>query len=163
MTLTLEAGVSYGWTVTEYADWVDEYGLPIETDIELSIVPIEVALKICPIGRGHEIGRFGARKKHPIIPYIGAGVGIYFYHYIEWGDYIDFDSSQIIYAEFESNNIGVGYFVLAGIELPMGHQFGFLAEYKRTWAKAPLSNDFTGFEKFDLGGQTIYVGFSFGF
>lgn len=163
MTFTLEAGVTYGSTYTQYADYEDEYGLPIETDIELSVIPIEFSIKMHPIGRGHRVGRFGAVKRHAIIPYFGVGVGVYMYNYLEFGDYIDFANDQIIYAEFESFNVGVGYFFVAGIEIPMGRGFGFLAEYKHAWVKAPLSEDFLGFEKFDLGGQTINVGFTFGF
>lgn len=162
-TISIEAGASYAHTVTEYADYVDEDGYPIETDIELSIVPLEVSLKIAPFGRGQYSGRFSTYDRNSFIPYIGAGVGAYFYYYAEWGDYIDFDAGEIIYAEFESYDVGVGYFVLVGFEVPMGHDMGFVAEYKRTWAKAELSRDFQGFEDLDLGGQTIYVGFTMGF
>lgn len=163
LTLTLEAGASYGHTLTEYADYVDEDGYPIETDIELSVIPVEVSIKISPFGRGEYSGRFDTYEKNSVIPYFGAGVGAYFYQYREWGDYIDFGAEQIIYAEFESFNVGVGYFVVAGIEFPVGQDMGFLAEYKHTWAKAELSEDFQGFDDLDIGGHMIYVGFTMGF
>lgn len=163
LTIGFEVGASYGHTLTEYADYVDEYGMPIETDIELEIVPIEVSLKVAPFGRGRYVGRFNAFEKNTFVPYFGAGVGAYVYSYREWGDYIDFYSSQILYAEFESIDVGVGFFVLGGFEIPMGRTTSFLAEYKYTWAKAPLSRDFQGFDDLDIGGQTILVGFTMKF
>jgi hypothetical protein len=163
LTISLEVGASYGHTLTEYADYVDEDGFPIETDIELSVVPVEVSLKISPFGRGNYIGRFSAYEKNSFIPYFGGGVGAYFYDYREWGDYINFDAGEIIYAEFESFDVGVGYFIVAGFEIPMGKSMGFIAEYKQTWAKAKLSEDFYGFDDFDLGGKTISVGFTMEF
>jgi hypothetical protein len=163
ITISLEVGASYGHTLTEYADYVDMDGFPIETDIELSIVPIEVSLKISPFGRGNYVGRFSAYEKNSFIPYFGGGVGAYFYSYREWGDYINFDAGEIIYAEFESFDVGVGYFVVAGFEIPMSKSTGFVAEFKQTWAKAPLSDSFQGFDDLDLGGKTIYVGFTMGF
>ncbi len=163
MTLTVEAGGSFGWTVTEYADYVDEFGYSIQTDIELGVFPVEVSVKLNPLGRGKKIGRFGAVKRHPIIPYIGAGVGVYLYNYREFGDYIDFANEEIVYAEFESFNAGVGYFVVAGFEIPMGNSFGFLAEYKYRWAEAPLTDDFVGFDDFDLSGQVFSIGMTFGY
>lgn len=161
MTLSLEIGASYGWTYTEYADFVDEYGYPIETDIMLGVVPLEVALKINPIGRGHKVGRFGALKKNTIIPYIGAGLGLYLYSYEEMGDYIDFEWEEIIYAEFLSENVGVGYFVVAGVQIPMDRFLTFMVEYKYRWVEAKLSDDFVGFDDFDLSGQIISVGLGF--
>jgi len=163
LTISFEAGATYGHTLTEYADWVDEDGFPIETDIELSVVPVEVSLKISPFGRGDYIGRFSAFEKNSFIPYFGGGVGAYFYSYRELGDYINFDAGEIIYAEFMSFDVGVGYFIVAGFEIPMSREMSFIAEFKQTWAKAKLSEDFQGFDDLDLGGKTISVGFTMGF
>ncbi|MBN2134388.1 MAG: hypothetical protein JW737_01530, partial [Acidobacteria bacterium] len=159
----VDMGVSFGWTTTEYADYVDEYNMPIETDIQLTIVPIEVGLRINPIGRSHEVGQFNAKTKNAIIPYVGGGVGLYIYDYIEFGDYIDFYNDYIVYAEFESTDVAVGFFVVGGLEIPIGPDMSLLAEYKKSWVKCGLSDSFEGFDDFDLGGQTISLGVTMSF
>jgi hypothetical protein len=163
ITFSIEVGGSYAHTYTQYRDYVDEFDMPIETDIELSVVPIEVGLKFNILGRGKYIGRFDAYEKNPIIPYIGGGVGMYLWNYTEYGDYIDFANDEIVYAEFEADRVSFGAFVVAGLEIPMGRRFGFLMEYKYLWLKGDLGEAFTGFEDFDLGGQIVYIGITTGF
>lgn len=148
---------------TAYRDWTDEYGNLIEQAIFLRIVPLTFTAKFLPLGRWTVPGPRERRTQNRIIPYVGGGVGLYFWQYEEIGDYIDFYDLTIYTTHFYSKGTDLGFHLLGGVEIPVGSNWSVTAEMRYNIIKGPLSADFVGFEDFDLGGITVSGGFLFRF
>jgi len=163
--LDIGIGVDFyrGSIPTEYRDWTDEFGYPIEQTISLRIVPLTFTAKILPLGRWRVPGPRERRTLNSVIPYVGGGVGLYFWRYEEVGDYIDFYDMTIYTTFFLSKGTDVGFHLLGGVEIPIGSNWSVTAEMRYNIIKGPLSADFVGFEEFDLGGITASGGFLFRF
>lgn len=149
LSFSLEVGTYSRELTTSYRDWEYEDGSPIYQDLSLSIVPIEASLKIYP-GGAHR----------PIAPYFGGGLGIYFWRYVQEGDFIDFTTWDVFSGSYETNTSGIGANIRGGISWRINRSIGFFGEAKYTFLKDDLSSDFQGFEKFDLSGLHLLVGIS---
>lgn len=148
---------------TEYRDWIDEEGYPIEQTISLRIVPLTFTAKFLPLGRWRVPGPRARRTQNIVIPYVGGGLGLYFWQYQEVGDYIDFSDLTIYTTLFSSKGTDMGFHLLGGVEIPIGANWSVMAEVRYNIIQGPLSADFVGFEDFDIGGITTSGGFLFRF
>ncbi len=143
-------------------DFMEDF-IPTHT-FSVSITPIQLSLKIAPLGR-----------KQKIIPYVGGGAGVYLWNVRMWGDlvdfsdpWIDFDWDVEIYPIYtvdarEENKIKVGFHAFGGIMVPVANRISFEAEFKYNFAKGDLTESFEGFEPFDLSGYQISVGLNYWF
>jgi opacity protein-like surface antigen len=138
--------------------------------LNISITPIQVSLKVAPLGR---------RVK--LIPYFGAGAGLYIWSLRMQGDMIDFsqpatyDDPQYgpipVYPIYPVNaiegenfgKIAFGYQVFGGVQFPIGNRLTLEAEFKYNHAKASLGDAFQGFEPLDIGGFQISLGLNYWF
>lgn len=140
---------------TRDRDFEFEDGKPIRQTIFLRIVPIEGSIKLYPAGR--EI---------PLIPYVGAGVGAYFWEYAESGDFVvnrNSPSPRVISGLFRTMTVSPGYQIKAGLQVPV-HRWTVDGEVKYVRARGNLSSDFDpDFEPFDLSGLQLNFGASFWF
>ena len=138
---------------------------------DVSITPIQLSVKLSPAGRK---GRF--------IPYIGGGVGIYFWSARLQGDIINFDEEWEYYEdeEFitsifpvegaylrEENKVKVGFHALGGVIFPIANRISIEAEFKYNFAEGELGKDpyegFQGFAPFDLSGYQFSIGLNYWF
>jgi opacity protein-like surface antigen len=143
-------------------DFVPDF-IPTHT-FSVSITPIQLSLKIAPLGR---------RQK--IIPYVGGGAGLYIWNVRMWGDLVDLSDPWVdqdwdveiypIYAvdAREENKLKVGFHAFGGIMVPVANKISFEAEFKYNFAKGELTEAFEGFEPFDLSGYQISVGLNYWF
>ncbi len=125
---------------------------PIRQTLKLRIVPFEGSIKIYPLGR-----------ERPILPYVGAGMGAYFWQYEENGDFVvdRATNPRLISGVFYSEAASPGYHVKAGVQVPVGRAT-IDAEIKYIRAHGNLSSDFDpAFEPFDLSGLQTNFGVSF--
>lgn len=123
--------------------------------IFLRQVPLQASIKILPLGR-----------ERKIIPYFGGGVGLYFWKYWEYGDFVidRYTDPTIITGSFESTGADVGYHGMFGLMFPFGYHYTVNAEVKYAKVHGHLGEDFDPtFEPIDLGGLTVTAGFSFWF
>jgi len=137
--------------------------IPTHT-FSISITPIQLSLKIAPLGR---------RQK--IIPYVGGGAGLYIWNVRMWGDlvdlsdpWVDLDWDVEIYPIYpvdarEENKLKVGFHAFGGIMVPVANKISFEAEFKYNFAKGELTEAFEGFEPFDLSGYQISIGLNYWF
>jgi hypothetical protein len=132
---------------TSYRDFVSESDREIYQTLHLATVPVAVQLRLGPTQRGR------------ISPYVAIGGDMIFYQYEEYGDFIDFDvpSQPIIPDSFISEGVGWGFHAAAGLRMPLSHDFSLNGEFKYTWAKDDMPDDFQGNE-IDLGGITATLG-----
>jgi opacity protein-like surface antigen len=169
--------------VGTYKDWVGysfddgDYAFPSEYywgdfnvshSLTFSLIPVQVALKILPLGR---------RTK--VIPYLGGGVGAYIWGVRLRGDMIDF-SDEYVYTDPDLGEVSVykiqptqaeeetrfsfGFHWFAGLMVPIANRLSLEAEFKQHLVNAGKFTDaFEGFDKFDLSGYQVTVGINYWF
>lgn len=165
--------VAYQFSEGDFAfpnDFEGDY-IPTHT-FSVSITPIQISLKLTPMGR---------RAK--IIPYVGGGVGVYMWNVRLYGDIIDFDDVSNYYEDEEiivdpiypidyydireENRFSIGYHVFGGIMIPVANRISLEAEFKYNFSKGTLGKDpdwgFQGFDPFDLNGYHISIGLNYWF
>jgi len=133
---------------------------------DVSITPIQLSLKLTPLGR-----------KGRIIPYVGGGVGVYLWNVRLQGDIIDFDDEWIYEDEDfiisifpvkltdarEDNKLKIGYHAFGGLMFPIANRISIEAEIKYNFVEGALTEGFEGFEDFDLSGYQFSVGLNYWF
>ncbi len=170
-----EEYVGYEFFEGDFAFPIEEFEGDFDPShtFSVSITPIQLSLKIAPLGRGNKF-----------IPYIGGGVGLYIWSVRLYGDIIDFEDDSYYYEDEEiivdpiypiypanirdENNLKVGYHAFGGIMIPVANRISFEAEFKYNSAKGKFSEDdpysgFLGFEPFDLSSYQISVGLNYWF
>lgn len=130
----------------------------------VSITPIQVSLKIAPLGRGQKF-----------IPYVGGGAGLYIWTVRIFGDLVDFNDPYVdidwdveVYPIIpvnakEENKLRIGYHAFGGVMIPVANRISFEAEFKYNFAEGNLTESFVGFEPFDLSSYQISVGLNYWF
>lgn len=157
-------------------DYAFDYGegFVINHVFNVSITPIQLSVKLAPAGRK---GRF--------IPYLGGGVGIYFWNVRLQGYIINFSPEaeeefydpnideyvigfpiESVYLS-EDNKVKVGFHALVGVMFPVANRISVEAEFKYNFAQGELGKDpyqgFQGFEPFDLSGYQFSIGLNYWF
>jgi len=150
----IEAGVGFGHyqaTVPAiYADWINEDGSEIEQDLKLRIMPQTAVVKILPLG-----------NKRAFQPYVGGGLGVYFWRYSETGEFLATDET-IFSDSFAESGTSVGPVAVFGVRGLVSPSAFIGAEGRYQWGTANLSEDFLS-DKLDLGGFSILATFGFRF
>lgn len=148
-----DAGVGVGFhqrTVLS-ADAFSEFegtGNPILADLKLRVVPIDATFRFLPLGR------------RGVEPYIGAGVGIYPWHYREIGDFVASDNVTIISGDFSGSGTAVGPVILGGVRVPVGNwTFGGEIKWEGGTGDLPANQGFAG-STIDL--TVLNIAFTFG-
>ncbi len=138
----------------------------------VSITPVQLSAKIYPLGR-----------RNRIVPYIGGGVGAYFWTVSIRGEMVDFTDEWIytdpdlgevpIYGISLTNarqdtRVALGYHAFAGLMVPIGDRVTLTAEARYHSAKGKFGgnderNAFLDFEDFDLGGYALTAGLNYWF
>jgi Outer membrane protein beta-barrel domain len=138
------------------SDFVFENGAPILRDIRLRTVPLEANFSVLPLGR-----------EVVVIPYIGAGIGVYFWQYEEIGDFvIDRNGNgDVITGSAFSDGADIGFNIHGGAQVPISRSATVIGEIK--WTKVDGDLDPEGFdprfEPIDLSTVTYSGGVSFWF
>ena len=122
--------------------FVNANGTEIEQDLKLRIVPFSATVRFLPLGH-HDA----------VIPYIGAGAGIFAYRYSESGQFLATDSS-IFRGTFVGSGTATGTVILGGLRAPVGNwDLGFELSYQNAKGDLPIDQNFAG-GRIDLGGFT---------
>lgn len=101
-----------------------------------------------------------APAQSPIVPYLGGGAALVSWQLTEEGDFIDFTPPPPVVFDdiFEAEGNTVGYFLVAGLEVPLSTAWVIYAEGRYVDAEDELGDDFDGFGDLDLTGQQYAVG-----
>ena len=155
--LTLSIGYQGSSKLSEFRDFVGTDDLPIEQVTELRIVPAVVGVKYYLQPRGRSIGRF-AWVPTDLVPYVGAGIGVASYRFEQYGEFIDFDTFDIFYDEFVSEQDAFLARAVAGLDYSLSERFLLSAEGRYGWASSEMGRDFVDFDNIDLDGLQLVVG-----
>jgi hypothetical protein len=150
----LEAGAGFGYyqaTVPAiYEEWVNQDGSEIEQDLKLRIMPLTAVVKIFPLG-----------AKRAFQPYVGGGLGVYFWRYSETGEFLATDDS-IFDASYVQSGTSFGPVAVFGARGRVSESALIGIEGRYQWGTTDLSDDFLG-TKLDLGGFSILATFGYRF
>jgi hypothetical protein len=149
------AGFGYeGIEDQAYIDFVDQFGGDILSTTELELTAITIGLLYQLTG-----------PDAPLVPYVGAGGGLYAWRLTEFGDFIDFSTPdlEIFNDFFEQEDEELGWYFTAGLEVPLADSWGIFAEARWDNAKAELAGDFRGLGELDLSGRSYSAGVDFSF
>jgi hypothetical protein len=157
----LALGASYASTSapSEFRDFVDQDDRPIEQTTMLRRVPITATLKAYLAPRGQSIGRY-AWVPARYAPYVAVGGGAMWSRFRQAGDFIDFDTNDVLPGVLTSTQWTPTAHGGAGVDYSLSHRFALNGEARYSWARADLSEDFVDFEPIDLSGVSATVGLS---
>lgn len=143
-----------GTSELSYRDFVDEFGNDIfhSTDLEMATLNLGLLFHL-------------ARRDSPIVPYVGAGGGLYWWRLEEFGDFIDFSvtTPEVFFDVFEEDGTTLGYYFQAGLEVPVARSVSVFAEGRWQRADDRLEGDFAGLGDLDLSGRTLSAGLTWSF
>jgi len=134
-------------------DFTFPNGREIRRDIRFKIIPLEANVDVLPVGR-----------HVAVIPYVGAGVGAYFWEYEEIGDFVidRFTDPRVISGSAFSDGTDFGWNIHGGIQIPFSRSATFMSQIKYSKAEGEL--DRSGFDPafgpIDLSMVTYSVGLS---
>ena len=144
-------------TRSEFRDWVDLDDLPIQQETSFSRNAFTVGARYFLTERGVPVGQF-AWVPRSWSPYVGAGVGVMTYDFLQTGDFVDFETLDIFSTRLRSNDSGPMAHILAGIQYSIAPNWILTGEARYRWASAELKSDFIGFDDIDLTGLQATVG-----
>ena len=131
-------------TFGSYLDLVYEDGGEIEHSARLAMTELSLGVRLRLFG---ETAR--------VRPYLIGGVSGAYYRYREIGEFVDFDTADIYYDEFEERSFLPGLFVGAGADvgvarLPDGGRIELFGEFRYARAEGEHTEGFDGFGKLRL-------------
>lgn len=151
-TLALEGGYYSQELFSTYRDYEHEDGSPIDQNLSLHIASLEADFKLYPMG-----------YRNIFNPYIGGGVGIYAWKYLQGGEFINFEEGTIYEGEAYTRTITPGFNAKIGFVYRFQRSMGISFEARYTFLKGELSDLFEGFNRLDLSGVTFIMGVNFFF
>jgi len=152
-----EVGVSldaYGRTLrSSYLNYTNPDGSEIQQSLNFNEVPLGISFRVIPTSR-HAV----------FAPFAEVGADVIFYEYKEYGNFINFQSSNLaIYPDsFRSSGSAPGVHVGAGIRVRVGDDVSLVARYKYLFAHDTMGGAFNG-DRIDLSGGLATFGVNFRF
>lgn len=159
LDLSGELGFSQGRARSEFRDWEDTAGNPIEQTTTFTRIPFTVTLRGYLWDRGRSVGHYTWVPRE-WTPYVGVGAGFVSYDFIQSGDFVDYQTLDIFTDRIESSGTAGTVHVLAGAELSLTPRLVLTGEGRYSWARASMGGDFQGFEPIDLSGLQAMLGLS---
>jgi hypothetical protein len=163
LDLVASAGFSRSSTWSEFRDWEDMDGLPIEQQTALTQVPLALSARYYPLARGRSIGRF-AYVPSRWAPYIGAGGGAMWHRFVQEGEFLDtfaceeFDQCAIVPGRLESEGFVPMAQFFGGVDMRLLPRLSLTLDARYHLSRAPMGRDFDGFDRIDLSGLQTTVG-----
>ncbi len=152
--LMLSADYFEGQQDQSYRNFEDNQGNRIShtTTLEISPITAGIVVRLAP-------------EQSPVMPYVGAGGGLYVWRYEESGDFIDFGGVTLpVFTDtLEDDGAALGYYVMAGIDVPLSPYFSLFAEGRWDVADDDLGGDFAELGTLDLSGRRVMGGIAWRF
>lgn len=142
---------------SESRGFVDSNLLPIEQTSELRQNFLTGSLRFALMPRGQRAGSF-AWVPSRVFPYVGAGGGIVWWRFLQYGDFVDSLDSDIFTDTFRAQGTSPTAHVFGGADLQLYKRLFFTMEGRYVWAKGTLGDDYIGFEPLDLSGFRASAG-----
>jgi hypothetical protein len=156
--LVFDVDVSSSKANSEFRDWEDNNGAPIEQATKFKRIPLTIGLKYYLTDRGRSVSQF-AYIPSRYAPYVNLGGGAMYYRFEQSGDFVDFKTLGVYGLTVESSGWTPMAHGAAGMDYSISNWVALTGEGRYVWAKAKLNpNDFEGYQKIDLSGFAGTVG-----
>ena len=158
--VALNFGYGRSETLAEFRDWVEVIGtdsLPILQTTEFTRVPVTANVKVYLTDRGRTVSRF-AWIPSKVAPYVGGGVGIVWYEFVQDGEFVDFNNLDIFVDRISSSGTSATGHVFGGLDLSIGGIWVLTGEGRYSFGSVEMGEDFVGFDNIDLNGLQMTVG-----
>jgi hypothetical protein len=146
-------------TQSEYRHYVDNNRLPIVQTTDLRGVNVGASLRYALAARGREVGSL-AWIPRPLVPYVGAGGGMYWFRVRQSGDFVDYQDLSVFNDVFESSGWTPSVQAFGGVDLKLHRRLYLNVEARYVWASADLGPVWIDFDPIDLAGLRIGTGIS---
>jgi opacity protein-like surface antigen len=157
--LQVEAGFEFSRMEqgSEYRDFVDNNLLPIEQTTSLNATHIMGGVRYALSPRGREISRL-VWIPSKVVPYVGAGAGVVYYQFRQYGDFVDFVDNSVFYESFNADGWAPTAHVFGGVDVQLHRGLYVSIQGRYTKAAGGLSPDFIDFDPIDLSGFRLSAG-----
>ena len=157
--LDLSFNAEYSAAVRESEDreFIDNNALPIIQTTSFRRAPLTANAILYLTPRGRSVGSL-AWIPARVVPWVGAGGGTMWYRFQQEGDFVDYQTLNVIPLLLESSGWAPAFQALGGVDVTLSPRFAFTLDVRSTWAKAELSRDYSGYDKIDLSGVTGALG-----
>jgi hypothetical protein len=144
---------------SEYRHFVDNNRLPINQTTRLRTTALTGGLKFALVERGLEVSRLAWVPRH-IVPYAGAGGGAVRYDLLQFGDFVDFQTSRIFSSTFTSGGWAPIAHAFAGVDVLVLKRLYVTLDGRYQWSNATLNSTWVDFDPIDLSGFKLAAGAS---
>jgi len=158
--LSIDVGYSRSKHGSDFRHFEDNNHLPIEQTTTFERVPLMANVRLYLSPPGRSVGRL-AWIPNKVVPFVGAGGGTMRYRFNQVGDFVDFNTSNVFPSEFNSEGWTPAWQGMGGVDVTITPLLALRGEGRYVWAKAPLSRDFSGFNRIDLSGVQGTLGLTF--
>ncbi len=155
--IVLDLGYSRANRGSEFRHFVDNKDLPIEQSLEFIRTPITANVRYYVAPPGRAVGKL-AWIPAKLTPWIGAGAGTMYYSFRQRGDFVDFETTNVFYDDFESGGFTPVVQGIGGFDLTLTPSLALTTDARFLWARGRVSSDYSGFDKIDLSGAQVTVG-----
>ncbi len=160
--IVVDMGYAGGKIGSEYRNWEDDNNLPIQQNTTFTRTPLTFGVKGYLWSPGRSIGQLAWIPKK-WTPFVGASAGWVWYRFRQTGDFIDFLTNDVYSDRYESSGRTATVHLFGGADWTISPRLALTAEGRYSWAKAPMGQDFVGFEDLKLSGFQASAGISLRF
>lgn len=160
LELSLDGGYSRASKASEFRHFVDNNDKPIEQRTTFERVPLSANVRLYLTPPGRAVGRL-AWIPNKVTPWIGAGGGMMYYRFRQYGDFVDFANNNVFYSNFDSHEWTGMLQALGGVDVSLSPTLAIRGDARYLWAKGDFGRDFGGFDRIDLSGVQGTLGLSF--
>lgn len=148
---------------SEFRDWQDNSGNPIQQTTSFSRDTYSVSGKYYLRAAGRSLGRL-AWVPAAYAPWVSVGVGRTLYNFSQKGDFVDFNNGNSVFPDaFKSSQWATTMQVGGGVDWNLNQRFALTTQAKYLWGQADLQPDYSGFNPIDLSGLGLSAGLTFRF
>ncbi len=159
-SVSVDVGYTRSSKSSEFRDFIDNNDQPIEQTTEFERLPLMVNVRAYLVPPGRSVGRLAWIPSH-VVPWVGGGAGYMRYRFHQYGDFIDFQSTNVFSADYDSQDWTGAAQALAGVDVSLSPHMAITGDARYLWAKAPLSRGFSGFDRIDLSGVSATLGLTY--
>jgi hypothetical protein len=144
---------------SEYRDLIDNNGQAITQQTGLKELDLSASVKWALKPRGREVSRL-VWVPRTLTPYVGAGGGMLWYEFEQYGDFVDFVDSSVFTDFFRSSGWTPSVHAFGGVDIHVYKRLLVTMEGRYLWASKTLGRDFIDFDPIDLSGFRMSAGVS---
>ena len=161
--LVLALGHSPVSVLSEFRGWEGDDGLPITQTTDFITTPLTAGIKAYLKPRGRALGSH-IWVPRTFNPFVGIAGGVVWYSFEQWGEWVDYETSEIFQEDFRSEERAPTVHLFTGMDVGIGNRLMLTGEARYGFAKGPFEvrdngySDFIGFPKLDLSGLKVSLG-----